>query len=173
MVQEVHRQMNSVFQELLLRKTSQDHNPAVSSPFAQEAPQRKGKQDGRRGRGAGLFKAADTLDWESWHLMTWREKERDDTNENRGAVWRALTVAFSTSISRKLRSLTHGPFSEFRSGFFPQGGSKVKRPFIHVLYSRLLLSLQTCSAMYRLWISSDALMCLCRADCGYATLYMY
>ncbi|XP_028265950.1 SLIT-ROBO Rho GTPase-activating protein 3-like [Parambassis ranga] len=59
---EVHRQMNSVFQELLLRKTSQEHSPAVSSPSAQEAPQRKGKQDGRRGRGAGLFKAADTVD---------------------------------------------------------------------------------------------------------------
>lgn len=59
--QEVCRQMDSVFKELLLRKVVQDPTSAAPSPAAQ-APQKKGRRDVRRGRGAGLFKAADPLD---------------------------------------------------------------------------------------------------------------
>ncbi|XP_040008476.1 rho GTPase-activating protein 4-like [Xiphias gladius] len=54
---EVCRQMDSVFKELLSRQALQD----PSSPSVQ-APQRKGRRDGRRGRGAGLFKTVDPLD---------------------------------------------------------------------------------------------------------------
>uniref|UniRef100_A0A8P4G1K3 Rho GTPase activating protein 4 n=1 Tax=Dicentrarchus labrax TaxID=13489 RepID=A0A8P4G1K3_DICLA len=59
--QEVCRQMDSVFKELLLRQGVQDPTSTASSPSAQ-APQKKGKRDVRRGKGAGLFKAADPLD---------------------------------------------------------------------------------------------------------------
>ncbi|KAM9350613.1 rho GTPase-activating protein 4a [Symphorus nematophorus] len=55
---EVCRQMDSVFKELLQRQGAQDPSSTASSPSSQ-APQRKGKRDGRRGRGAGLFRAAD------------------------------------------------------------------------------------------------------------------
>ncbi|KAM7404684.1 hypothetical protein PAMP_012009 [Pampus punctatissimus] len=58
---EVCYQMNSVFKELLSRQTQQDLSSTASSPSAQ-APQRKGKRDGQRGRGVGLFKAADPLE---------------------------------------------------------------------------------------------------------------
>lgn len=58
---EVCRQMDSVFKELLMRQTVQDPSSTASSPSAQVA-QRKGRQNVRRGRGAGLFKAADPLD---------------------------------------------------------------------------------------------------------------
>ncbi|XP_005914860.1 rho GTPase-activating protein 4 [Haplochromis burtoni] len=58
---EVCRQMDSVFKELLIRQTHQDPTPTVSSPSVQ-TPQKKGKQDGRRGRGTGLFKSADAAD---------------------------------------------------------------------------------------------------------------
>lgn len=48
--QEVCRQMDSVFKELLLRQgVSDPSTTAASSPSAQAA-QRKGKRDGRRGR---------------------------------------------------------------------------------------------------------------------------
>lgn len=67
--QEVCRQMDSVFKELLMRQTVQDPSSTASSPSAQVA-QKKGRQNVRRGRGAGLFKAADPLDWEDWHQMT-------------------------------------------------------------------------------------------------------
>uniref|UniRef100_A0A3B4H1W8 Rho GTPase activating protein 4 n=1 Tax=Pundamilia nyererei TaxID=303518 RepID=A0A3B4H1W8_9CICH len=60
-LQEVCRQMDSVFKELLIRQTHQDPTPTVSSPSVQ-TPQKKGKQDGRRGRGTGLFKSADAAD---------------------------------------------------------------------------------------------------------------
>lgn len=59
--QEVCRQMDSVFMELLSRQALQDPSSTASSPSAQ-APQKKGKRDGRRGRGAGLFRAAAPLD---------------------------------------------------------------------------------------------------------------
>ncbi|XP_008288815.1 rho GTPase-activating protein 4-like [Stegastes partitus] len=63
---EVCRQMDTVFKELISRQTLQDPSSNVSSSSAQ-APQKKGRRgDGRRGKGAGLFKAA----------------ERDDVNEN-------------------------------------------------------------------------------------------
>ncbi|XP_076597059.1 rho GTPase-activating protein 4-like [Chaetodon auriga] len=58
---EVCRQMDSVFKELLLRQVVQDPSSTASSPSAQ-APKRKERQDGRRGRGAGLFKATDQMD---------------------------------------------------------------------------------------------------------------
>ncbi|XP_030589466.1 rho GTPase-activating protein 4-like [Archocentrus centrarchus] len=58
---EVCRQMDSVFKELLVRQNQQDPISTVSSPAVQ-IPQKKGKQDGRRGRGAGLFKSADSED---------------------------------------------------------------------------------------------------------------
>uniref|UniRef100_A0A3B5BJ06 Rho GTPase-activating protein 4-like n=1 Tax=Stegastes partitus TaxID=144197 RepID=A0A3B5BJ06_9TELE len=65
-LQEVCRQMDTVFKELISRQTLQDPSSNVSSSSAQ-APQKKGRRgDGRRGKGAGLFKAA----------------ERDDVNEN-------------------------------------------------------------------------------------------
>ncbi|XP_034732892.1 rho GTPase-activating protein 4-like isoform X1 [Etheostoma cragini] len=57
---EVCRQMDSVFMELLSRQALQDPSTA-SSPSAQ-APQKKGKRDGRRGIGAGLFRGAAPLD---------------------------------------------------------------------------------------------------------------
>ncbi|KAM6981758.1 rho GTPase-activating protein 4a isoform 1-T1 [Tautogolabrus adspersus] len=58
---EVHRQMGTVFKELLSRQAVPDPSSTAPSPSAQ-APQRKGWQDGRKGKGAGLFKAADPLD---------------------------------------------------------------------------------------------------------------
>ncbi|XP_056279631.1 rho GTPase-activating protein 4-like isoform X2 [Pseudoliparis swirei] len=54
--EEVCRQMDSVFTELLSRQALQDPSSTASSPSAQ-APQRKGKRDGRRERGPGLFRA--------------------------------------------------------------------------------------------------------------------
>uniref|UniRef100_A0A3Q3KZ87 Rho GTPase activating protein 4a n=1 Tax=Mastacembelus armatus TaxID=205130 RepID=A0A3Q3KZ87_9TELE len=59
--QEVCRQMDSVFRELLTRQTLQEPSFTSSTPSAQ-APQRKGKRDGRRGKAAGIFKSADPLD---------------------------------------------------------------------------------------------------------------
>ena len=58
--QDVCRQMDTVFKELLRRQALQEpsSSSAASSPSVQ-APQKKGKRDGRRGRGVGLFKAAD------------------------------------------------------------------------------------------------------------------
>lgn len=95
--------MDSVFKELLIRQTHQDPTSTVSSPSVQTPP-KKGKQDGRRGKGTGLFKSADAADWDDqqWH----KTRGRDDTNGSWGVAWRPLTVAFSTSISRNLRSLT-------------------------------------------------------------------
>ncbi|XP_041801153.1 rho GTPase-activating protein 4-like isoform X2 [Chelmon rostratus] len=58
---EVCRQMDSVFKELLLRQVVQDPSSTAPSPSAQ-APQRKERRDGHRGRGAGLFKVANPLD---------------------------------------------------------------------------------------------------------------
>ncbi|XP_010795309.1 rho GTPase-activating protein 4-like isoform X2 [Notothenia coriiceps] len=59
---EVCRQMDTVFMELLSRQTLQDpSSSAASSPSAQ-GPQRKGKKDGRGGRGTGLFRAAEPMD---------------------------------------------------------------------------------------------------------------
>ncbi|KAA8591096.1 hypothetical protein FQN60_002039 [Etheostoma spectabile] len=57
---EVCRQMDSVFMELLSRQALQDPSTA-SSPSAQ-APQKKGKRDGRKGIGAGFFRGAAPLD---------------------------------------------------------------------------------------------------------------
>ena len=60
--QDVCRHMDSVFKELLSRQTEQDPSAtAASSPSAQ-APQSKGRWDGRKGKGAGLFKTADALE---------------------------------------------------------------------------------------------------------------
>ncbi|XP_070766639.1 rho GTPase-activating protein 4-like [Enoplosus armatus] len=58
---EVCRQMDSVFKELLMRQAVQDPSSTTSTPSAQ-APQKKGRRDVRRGKGTGLFKAADPLD---------------------------------------------------------------------------------------------------------------
>ncbi|XP_034551402.1 rho GTPase-activating protein 4a [Notolabrus celidotus] len=58
---EVCRQMDTVFKELLSRQVVQDLSSTASSPSAQAA-QRKGRRDVRRGRGVGLFKAADPMD---------------------------------------------------------------------------------------------------------------
>lgn len=55
--QEVCRHMDSVFKELLSRQAVQNASSSTSSPSAQ-APQRKGRWDGRSRRWAGLFKAA-------------------------------------------------------------------------------------------------------------------
>ena len=62
--QEVRRQMDSVHMELLSRQALQDPSSSIASSPSAQAPQRKGKRDGRRGRGVGLFRAADPLDWE-------------------------------------------------------------------------------------------------------------
>lgn len=59
--QEVCRHMDSVFKELLARQAVQDPPSINSSPSAQSA-QRKGRWDGRRGRGTGVLKAADAMD---------------------------------------------------------------------------------------------------------------
>ncbi|KAI9530779.1 hypothetical protein NQZ68_000270 [Dissostichus eleginoides] len=59
---EVCRQMDSVFMELLSRQTLQDPSSSAASSPAAQGPQRKGKKDGRRGRGAGLFRAAEPMD---------------------------------------------------------------------------------------------------------------
>ncbi|XP_034446729.1 rho GTPase-activating protein 4-like [Hippoglossus hippoglossus] len=56
---EVCRQMDTVFKELLWRQALQDPSSSAASSPSVQAPQRKGKRDGRRGRGIGLFKAAD------------------------------------------------------------------------------------------------------------------
>ncbi|KAM9344012.1 rho GTPase-activating protein 4-like isoform 2-T3 [Pholidichthys leucotaenia] len=54
---EVCQQMNSVFKELLFRQTVQDPSSAASTT---SASQKTGRQDGRRARTAGFFRAADT-----------------------------------------------------------------------------------------------------------------
>lgn len=59
---EVCRQMDSVFMELLSRQALQDPSSTTSSSPSAQGPQRKGKRDGRRGRGSGLFRAGDPLD---------------------------------------------------------------------------------------------------------------
>ncbi|XP_063751867.1 rho GTPase-activating protein 4-like isoform X2 [Eleginops maclovinus] len=59
---EVCRQMDSVFMELLSRQALQDPSSSTASSPSAQGPQSKGKKDGRRGRGVGLFKAADPLD---------------------------------------------------------------------------------------------------------------
>lgn len=59
---EVCRQMDSVFKELLSRQVAQDPSAAAASSPSAQAPQRKAKRDVRKGRGPGLFKAADPLD---------------------------------------------------------------------------------------------------------------
>uniref|UniRef100_A0A3Q2Q3L4 Rho GTPase activating protein 4a n=2 Tax=Fundulus heteroclitus TaxID=8078 RepID=A0A3Q2Q3L4_FUNHE len=56
---DVCQHMETVFKELLTRQAQQD--PSVSAASAQ-AQQKKGKRDGRWGRGTGLFRAADPLD---------------------------------------------------------------------------------------------------------------
>ncbi|XP_040914385.1 rho GTPase-activating protein 4-like isoform X2 [Toxotes jaculatrix] len=58
---EVCRQMDSVFKELLSRQALQEPSSTASSPSVQTA-QKKGKREGRKGRGGGLFKAGDPLD---------------------------------------------------------------------------------------------------------------
>lgn len=58
--------MDMVFKELRLKKVAQDPSSTASSPSAQ-VPQMKGKRDVRRGRGPGILKAADPVDWEVWH----------------------------------------------------------------------------------------------------------
>lgn len=69
----------------------------------------------------------------------------DDTNENWGVGWCALTAAFNTSISRKRRLLTYSHYFEvpvIGLGISSQRGLILRCPFIHVLYSRSLLWLQ-------------------------------
>ncbi|XP_062248048.1 rho GTPase-activating protein 4a [Platichthys flesus] len=56
---EVCRQMETVFKELLRHQALQDPSSSAASSPSVQAPQSKGKRDGRRGRGVGLFKAAD------------------------------------------------------------------------------------------------------------------
>lgn len=60
---EVCRQMDSVFKELLMRQVVQDpSSTTTASSSSYQAAQGKGKREGRRGKGAGLFKTADPLD---------------------------------------------------------------------------------------------------------------
>lgn len=59
---EVCRQMDSVFKELLMRQVVQDPSTTTASSSSSQASQGKGKREGRRGKGAGLFKTADPLD---------------------------------------------------------------------------------------------------------------
>ncbi|XP_029291151.1 rho GTPase-activating protein 4-like isoform X2 [Cottoperca gobio] len=59
---EVCRQMDSVFMELISRKALQDPPSSTASTPSAQAPQTKGKRDGRRGRGVGLFRAAEQPD---------------------------------------------------------------------------------------------------------------
>jgi len=54
--------MDSVFMELLSRQTLQDPSSSAASSPAAQGSQRKGKKDGRRGRGAGLFRTAEPMD---------------------------------------------------------------------------------------------------------------
>ncbi|MEQ2279979.1 hypothetical protein AMECASPLE_014844, partial [Ameca splendens] len=56
---EVCQNMDSVFKELLTRQIQQDASISAASVQAQ---QKKGKRDGWRGRGTGIFRAADPLD---------------------------------------------------------------------------------------------------------------
>ncbi|CAL9702991.1 unnamed protein product [Knipowitschia caucasica] len=56
--EEVCRQMDSVFKELLTRQASQDQPLTTSTP---SALQKKGRRDVRRGRGVSFFKSADPL----------------------------------------------------------------------------------------------------------------
>ncbi|TMS16376.1 Rho GTPase-activating protein 4 [Larimichthys crocea] len=58
---DVCRQMDSVFKELLSRQVTQEPcSPKLK--YSAQAPQKKGKRDGRKGKGAGLFKGGDLLD---------------------------------------------------------------------------------------------------------------
>ncbi|XP_019944240.1 rho GTPase-activating protein 4 isoform X2 [Paralichthys olivaceus] len=56
---EVCRQMDSVFKELITRQALQDPSTSATSSPSVQAPQKKGKREVRKGRGVGLFKAAD------------------------------------------------------------------------------------------------------------------
>ncbi|XP_050927160.1 LOW QUALITY PROTEIN: SLIT-ROBO Rho GTPase-activating protein 3-like [Lates calcarifer] len=47
---EVCRQMDSVFKELLLRQAPQDPSSSTASSLPAQAPQKKGKRDGRKGK---------------------------------------------------------------------------------------------------------------------------
>ncbi|KAK7916213.1 hypothetical protein WMY93_011974 [Mugilogobius chulae] len=60
-LKDVCRQMDSVFKELLARKSSLDATNSSSSPSAL-AVQKKGRRDVRRGKGGGMFKSTDPLD---------------------------------------------------------------------------------------------------------------
>lgn len=72
--QDVCRQMDSVFKELLSRQVTQEPcSPKLK--YSAQAPQKKGKRDGRKGKGAGLFKGGDLLDWEDWHQQMTRKEE--------------------------------------------------------------------------------------------------
>lgn len=148
--------MDSVFKELVTQQTQQDPSSTASSPSVQ-APQRKGKQDGRKGR--GLFKVADPLDW--------RDRHQQIIQQHWGVGWCALTAAFNASISGKLRLLTHSHYSVvpvIGLGIFSQCGSILSSSFIFVLYSRTPLWLLTCSIMWKLtW---NAQLCLCIIGCG-------
>lgn len=57
--QEVCNNMESVFKELLTRQMQQD--PAILATSAQ-AQQKKGKRDGRKGKGTSLFRSTEQLD---------------------------------------------------------------------------------------------------------------
>ncbi|KAM4737192.1 rho GTPase-activating protein 4a [Anableps anableps] len=56
---EVCHHMETVFKELLTRQTQQDASILATSAQGQ---QKKGKRDGRKGKGASLFRATDPLD---------------------------------------------------------------------------------------------------------------
>ncbi|XP_029361869.1 rho GTPase-activating protein 4-like [Echeneis naucrates] len=58
---EVCQQMDSVFKELISRQAVQELSSPTSIPSVQGA-QKKGKRDGRKGKGVGFFKADEPLD---------------------------------------------------------------------------------------------------------------
>lgn len=117
----------------------------------------------QRSRSTGLKRTGNSR----WH----GKSERDDTNENWGVGSCALTAAFSTSISRKLRSLTHSPFSEvcWLASFHWAAPDSEALPF-------MFSTADSC------WDCRPAVQCgncgllemhervLCTAECAYATI---
>lgn len=102
--QEVCRHMDSVFKELLSRQVVQNASSSTSSPSAQ-APQRKGRWDGRSRRWAGLFKAAkstrikqlaevDEFNW--WYK--WKLKCRLMYSDFQHIFWKLYHLTTSTSL---------------------------------------------------------------------------
>lgn len=82
--QEVCNNMESVFKELLTRQMQQD---------AAQAQQKKGKRDGRKGKGTSLFRSTDQLDWVDQHQhMTATEMMLMKTEGQSEGVWQQLSA---------------------------------------------------------------------------------